>query len=285
MEVLWKPDGAKAPCSSGRVDLTVSWRYNTSTQTGNWNTLPNNGLIRTKTKRVTIQMGQDTVDDTESHPGQRYKAIHTVVNFGVGLPFTCCGVRNQGHAIIQFVRHRWQLGQQSGSDWWNLDVLDSQAQRAMARQAYDPTFTNQPNPINDPKAKSNDLITLTPGPGKMGMAVVRNDYPGLPQELYDRFRRHRGFFEWRFRSYLVCAVNPSTAVNYQAQGQVRAIVEYTIRMRFQVTNRAPLIEGGVAKTQWYKKCVDFRKLLAKNRAIGYAYSHPRPHRIAVKGKK
>jgi hypothetical protein len=272
--VVWKPDG-HPPCSITEK-IRVIWDFAHPAAQVDW-TLP------------TTPAGETGV--AIGHTLGKERTKHTVpvqTFFSVKNAKKCCD-KPGGYAVIQFVRHKVLIEESprkvSTNNDWNLDILDSEAQRAASGQPYDPTFTHNPrdsNPNADP--------IVYPGPdGGGSSAIVQVDRPGIDEKLFDRLSRAGGSFTWQFHSFLVCEIKPAGAPAYLANGQVAQDISYEIVVTFPGNGAPATVTGNLLAKKAHSPCVLLKDLLAaldKKAPTGEGklidgYNSPKVHTVEI----
>ena len=289
--VDYDPQGIQDDCDPISSELTVTWRYNGAPRNFSWE--PMNQLqssIKVPRHRSRVRVAPDIVDETTGFPGLINKATHTTVFFKVDDPFSCCGAANKNYTIVQFVRHRWKLGNgNERSDNWNLDGPESQSQRHSNGQDYDPTYTNQPAHGGNTSNSGNDLVHIGPWDSKGGGAVIVDDFPGLLERDHNRFAQQGGWIEWEFITLLLCKEETGSAAHYLANGKVRAKTRFKVRRTYPIptpNNQTPTVSGTLLKgapegrPTYYRRCRDLSDVLREMR-LANAFNNPRTHRIQL----
>jgi hypothetical protein len=223
------------------------------------------------------------------------KATRTTVLFRVDEPFACCSQPGVAYAIIQFVRHSWQVGNHPQlRDAWNLDGDDSQAQQNSKGLPYDPTYTDDPAHGGNSDGKSNTYVEVGPwDPAGSGPAISVTDLPGLLEPQHELFVREGGIMVWEFVTLLVCRANPASAEQYLKSGLVCAKQHYTIERKYTAGKAEPEVEpvkqrdpnAPPGPPEFYPKCRPLAVVLdkisdpeeKKKKSIEDAFSNPRPH--------
>ncbi len=278
-KIVWHPDGFDEPCKPMVENIRVRWFHG---RKGKFQVIgPKIVVDRKKTHASTGRTPEPWP------PGDEDKMIvPTEVTWVVEDPEGCCK-QGSGYAVIQFVRHEWDLKERpkiKGEDDWNLDILDSEVP-SQPSEEYDPTFTHNPQG-SDPEA---DPVVYPIPYGEKGNAIVQMDKPGIPQRLYRRFLEHGGKFTWKFHSFLVCLIDGGVAEDYLTNGLVEQEIVWQVEWKFEGERdsktgqwKPPRVtaekRGGYPKK--YGKCKPLEKVLEKYK-LRYAYDNPCEHRIAI----
>ena len=287
-EVDYDPETTPDDCKPIRGELTVTWYFNASPRHFVFKTVKRlKNRISVPGHRSRVEASGDIVDETTGFPGEVNKATHTSVFFDVDEPFGCCGMTDKHYTIIQFVRHRWNLGGKKGSDTWNLDGPESQAERRKDSKPYDPTYTTDPAHGDSTADKDNELVHVGPWDASGGSAVIVDDFPGLLGPDHDLFKKQGGWFEWEFVTLLVCKEAVGSAEHYLANGKVRAKMRFSIRRTYAGGDEAPTVKGTMlkgkpeGKREYYEPCKDLSEILTKTGLLG-PFNNPRSHRIKLR---
>ncbi|MFI4933533.1 MAG: hypothetical protein ACHP7N_02850 [Caulobacterales bacterium] len=294
----YKADSLPAACQV-EGEIVVKWTWNGKPDTGNFDGFKKN-WVQPDTKnngpdpKVWVKVDKSIIDETTGFPGKINKATETFVVFKVTDQFGCCKTKGRNYAIVQFVRHRWKLGNGNPQDdGWNLDGSSTQSERHRQGLSYDPTYTNHPG-----EAK-NDLVQLGPwdGQDKPDPAVAVLDFPGLLAPQHAMFGKEGGWIQWEFLTLLVCVEQPPTETKYLASGQVEAMAHYIIKRTYAEGDPTPVvvskepkqtteewpIDPKVGHSESFKACVSLRSLLEKyGDDLMQAFKHPQPHVIKLK---
>ncbi len=256
--------------------ITVIWRYNGSQSAGTWDYLnPEISKVRKPPPRYRsrVRYNPEIVEEKTGFPGRTNHATEVVVDFAVDEAFGCCEHTNKHYAIIQFVRHRWQLGRGPvRNDAWNLDGPDSQADNHKAGRPYDPTYATSGSP----------LFSVGPWNQNGGDAISVRDYPGLFKEDHEKFMTRGGFIEWHFWTLLVCRETPATNEKYIDDGEVQAITHFTIRREYDHRKKKVGVRPSIYNRdrKYFDPCVPLRTVLS-DRELLDAYNNPREHEIPL----
>jgi hypothetical protein len=256
---------------------TIIWRYNGSQSAGTFRFL-NPDIRKVSSRppkhRSRIRYNPEIIEEKTGFRDTTNHATEVVVDFSVDEAFGCCEHANKHYAIIQFVRHRWQLGKDAPvrHDAWNLDGPDSQADNRKAGRPYDPTYA----------AGGSPLFSVGPWNQKGGDAISVRDYPGLLTDEHERFRTRGGFMEWHFWTLLVCRETPGTNETYLADGEVQAITHFTIRREYDLKRKKIFVKPSIFKKdrKYFDPCVPLRTVLT-DRGLLEAYNNPREHELPL----
>jgi hypothetical protein len=286
--VGWKPDAGPGCSVAPAETLRLRWEHAGPTGRFDYGV---SKIERVRRERSGVATGRTIVGRPEPDGSTRH-GVPVYTYFAIARSGECCG-EQRSHAVIQFVRHEWDLGEnprKRGSDPWSLDVLDSEITRAGAGDSYDPTFTHNPRgtaPAADPLVHE--------GPDDTGaLSLVQEDHPGIPPALLNRFRQATSVpstFTFHFLSLLVCQLDPSDAATYIGSGTVVQSIEYKLTFRFRGRDREPEIETAlVAPGVLHFPCTRLTDVLAAedrgNRRRGQGklrdgFNRPRPHRVGI----
>jgi hypothetical protein len=283
----WAPQNG-TPCTlTDQVRLV--WQYAVNR---NDNTPPSYAVAAFKgTNKTGVTAGKTLSQPPKGRPNDPPKpyGVPLYVFYSIKDTTHCCGVERD-FAVIQFVRHLWELNetpQKKGNDEWALDVLSSQVHAADQHQPYDPTFTH--NPLG---SAPNEPPIVYPGPNVDGSsAIVQIDLPGLPPELYARFRAAGGTFTWEFYGFLVCQLNPSDMKKYIEDGTVVMSLYYAVKATFPGGGGAPTVADGIIEGPTERHCEKLKDVIAKvdrslslhgDHTLQHAYDHPREHQIRLR---
>ena len=272
--VTWTPDQGD-PCKQMVEPVTVRWyrgrrfRIVYPVKTG-------------KSSGTHARTGSGT--EARTSGSETKHVVPTEIFWAVDNPMGCCS-GGRGYCVIQFVRHMWQLNEdpvKQGRDDFNLDILNSEADRANANppQHYDPTFTHNPRG-SDPQA---DPVVYPSPDGYGNTAILQMDEPGLPDALYQRFLEHGGTFAWNFVSLLVCVIDSGTEDSYLASGLVEQELQWTLQLVFPGGGVEPTVvpdkRDGFPKQ--HRRCKALSDVLDRLE-LTQGYSQPRRHNIAIPG--
>ncbi len=283
--VVWDPDQGE-PCSVTET-LRLHWLFVLPHgQFKHWKPTDSHASETNGQTGATVAHGETVV--VESHPdGASEYMVALQTFFRVRDADTCCN-QSVGYAVIQFVRHRYNLHEQprkQDEDSWTLDVLSSEIQKAKAGQPYDPTFTHDPlgsNPVAPP--------LVYPGPDPRGASsIAQFDRPGIPEELYNRFMRSGGTFTWDFLSLLVCEHNPGDAAAYLADSLVAQALQYELTLTFTPGFSPPRVSGRIITMRSFTPCRRLADLLTeldrsatqKSGTLLGGFQHPRDHGVGI----
>jgi hypothetical protein len=277
LKVTWYFVSKKGVECSDEDRITIIWRYNGSNSSGTWKALdPDIGSVKKKPKkwRSRVRYNPEIIEERTGFPGRVNHATEIVVDFSVDEAFGCCSHPNKHYAIIQFVRHRWQLGKNSPvrNDAWNLDGPDSQAANKKAGKPYDPTYTTGKSP----------LFTVGPWNDKGGDAISVRDYPGLFTKDHKKFLERGGFFKWVFWTLLVCLEDPPTAEEYLREGEVQAITHFSIERQYNLKEGTVKVVPSLYPDdrKYFQPCRPLKDVL-KERGLLEAYNNPREHEVPI----
>ena len=284
--VTWTPASGQ-PCSITET-LHVVWNFASAGSSFTW----------TKPKSLPVSKGEPVISHGEGFYPQNLPSGNRTFAFGLNVfflvdgPAACCGTAATAYAVMQFVRHKWQLNEKppktdNDSDKWNLDISNAESDRARNHQAYDPTFTLNPrgtNPGADP--------VVYPGPGPSGeQAIVQVDAPGMDPALYDRFLKAGGEFTWMYVTLLVCRRDPPSATDYLDKGLVAQMTAYSLTASFAGSGAPANVSGDrLIHPLRFKPCKPLKKLIEefdqKNGKAGAgklidAYNQPRDHSLSI----
>ncbi len=282
--VSWDPDDAPPCAITPPEKLRVTWNF-VNPRAAFLFSEPGN--VKTSSRKSLVSIGKSVLQ--ERFPDGRIQFTVAVQSFFVVAdPDVCCGATGE-YAVIQFVRHRFNLREsrpKMGEDTWSLDILDTEGQRARNGQPYDPTFTHNPRGTA-PGAPP----LVYPGPNGAGSAAINQvDRPGISQALYDRLARSGGEFVFHFLSLLVCKVTPSEAANYLASGQVSQVMIYEVVLSFAGSGRAPTVSGNMLEVEAYTTCLSLRDFIdkydrrnggGKTGRLADGYRAPRNHEVGI----
>lgn len=274
----YKPDSLPKPCVVSDV-VVVQWTWNgTPDQGTSWHFQPPNIAQQIPATRSRVDHSPGIVDETTGFPGQVNKATQTVVVFAVADPFGCCGEPGRHYAIVQFVRHRWKLGNNPVKrDDWNLDGPESQSTNHANGQPYDPTYTNRSG------ENGNDLVVAGPWDDNGTSAAISvYDFPGLLDPDHRRFMQTGGTMEWEFVTILVCLETPQTETQYLASAKVQAVAHYRVTRTYaggEATVKVrPVSTAPIGAAAFFQACRKLKDILDKF-GLTNAFSNPRPHVI------
>jgi len=286
--VDYDPSDIEDDCDPISSELTVTWNFNGAPIAFNWQAMEQlQASIKIPDSRSRVSVAPDIIDETTGFPGNVNKATHTTVVFKVDDPFACCGQANTDYAIVQFVRHRWQLGNgRPRADDWNLDGPESQSERHASGADFDPTYTNDPAHGADTAGSGNDLVHVGPWDGKGGGAISVDDYPGLLEADHNRFMAQGGWMEWEFITLLICKEGTGSAQHYIDNGKVCAKTRFTVRRNYPGQGRAPVVKGSLAKggregkPEYYAQCRELGAVLDELE-LKDEFLNPRSHRVRL----
>ncbi len=284
--VSWDPDDADPCAITPPEKLRVTWNFVNPRATFGFS---DPTMSKTPSRRSSVRIGESVIQ--EKFPDGRTQFTVAVQSFFVVAdPNVCCGATGE-YAVIQFVRHRFNLRERppkKNEDTWSLDILDTEGQLARDGKAYDPTFTHNPRDAA-PGVPPPPLVY--PGPNGAGSAAINQiDRPGISQALYDRFAMSGGKFVFQFLSLLVCKVMPSEAANYLATGQVNQMLMYEIAFNFEGGGSAPTVSGKMLEVEAYSKCKSLRDFIdmydrrnggGKTGRLADGYRAPRNHEVGI----
>jgi hypothetical protein len=295
IKATWKPDDKDIKECSVEDSLRIVWRFvqkgaTTSRKPGYLNPekrkLPKNGDMVSVYKKI-----QRVKDEEEGSEAPVNYATRTEVVFKAKDDVTCCNSKNKKYAIIQFVRHKWNLGntgkmsynKKTGelkvglnveSDDWNLDGPKSIAEKHERGEDYDPTY-----------AKSGHELFSHDSWGKDGASVTVWDFPGLFEEDHKRFKDKGGFMFWEFKTLLVCVEYPPTQGKCYNEGLVEAITHYYILREYPGNNQKPKVTHfeGTDRIA-FEQCEPLSKILSE-RVLTNAFKKPKRHELPLGKKK
>jgi len=270
--------------------MAITWRFNNAPIS--FGCEPVGGPVKSRIKvpkhGSRVVLGDGIIDETTGIPGETNKATHTTVFFAVDGPFACCGQADKPHAIIQFVRHRWQFGNnRPRQDGWNLDGPESQSERHRQMQEYDPTYTTDPAHGAATGGGNNGLTHVGPWDASGQGAVIVEDFPGMLEADHAAFLQQGGFLEWEFLTLLVCKEGHGSAAHYLAHGKVRAKTRFTVRRTYKGGGQAPGVTGTFARgapegqQEQYEPCRNLEEALREAGLLN-AFNNPRTHRLPLR---
>lgn len=285
--VTWTPQG-HPPCSITET-LVVRWEFNFPHARFRWwpPTTTRPGRTRTRVSHGT------TLKSYTDPEGNTFYSVPVQTFYPIDDPAVCCG-RPEPYAVIQFVRHEWNLLEspvKEGGDTWSLDVLNSEVNRANAnpQESYDPTFTHNPRGT---RPTAPDVVY--PGPDPSGeQSINQFDRPGISPELYRRFVNARpgSEFVFHFLSFLVCKLEPSEASNYLTNGLVREVIEYKLRIIFRGPTNEPQVTLTPINHDVKDPCESFSDVIdsfdniqrrrRQHGSLREGYNHPRGHEVGI----